>query len=198
MSISCVLIVQEIKCHVKIHRVKQLFRYEFLSKEDIMANPFKTLVLTDCLGMYDWALANKFFLTKGVSLDSHSGLSVKCVLTGNPLLRPHPQVYRYFFRTYSSLRFLTFLWECKQKFRLNLRCQLELLLGPDMGITVYFVAHHDLLFVFSFYINCYSAAKRIDAPYTCSECSHVISGILFIATHTCLSICSCVISAMIF
>lgn len=98
MSISCVLIVQKIKCHVKIHRVKQLFRYEFLTKEDIMANPSKTLVLTECLGMYDWALANKFFLTKGVSLDSHSGLSVKCVLTGNSLFRPHPQVYRYFLK----------------------------------------------------------------------------------------------------
>lgn len=105
MSISCVLIVQKIKCHVKIHRVKQLFRYEFLTKEDIMANPFKTLVLTDCLGMYDWALANKFFLTKGVSLDSHSGLSIKCVLTGNSLFRPHPQVYRYFKKHIFSLRF---------------------------------------------------------------------------------------------
>lgn len=47
-------------------RVKQLFRYDFLTKEDIMADPFKTLILTDCLGMYDWALANKFFLTKGM------------------------------------------------------------------------------------------------------------------------------------
>lgn len=122
MSISCVLIVQKIKCHVKLHRAKQLFRYEFLTKEEIMANPFKTLVLTDCLGMYDWALANKFFLTKGVSLDSHSGLSVKCVLTGNSLFRSHPQVYRYSKKHIFSLRFLTFLWECKQKFRLqNLR-----------------------------------------------------------------------------
>lgn len=47
--------------------MKQLFRYDFLTKDDIMSDPFKTLILTDCLGMYDWALANKFFLSKGVS-----------------------------------------------------------------------------------------------------------------------------------
>lgn len=49
------------------HRVKQLFRYDFLTKEDSMSDPFKALILSDCLGMYDWALANKFFLSKGVS-----------------------------------------------------------------------------------------------------------------------------------
>ncbi|XP_028285473.1 peroxisomal acyl-coenzyme A oxidase 3 [Parambassis ranga] len=47
-------------------RVKQLFCYNFLPKEDVMANPWKTVVLTDCLGMYDWALVAKFFLNKGM------------------------------------------------------------------------------------------------------------------------------------
>nr|XP_046236273.1 peroxisomal acyl-coenzyme A oxidase 3 isoform X2 [Scatophagus argus] len=47
-------------------RVKQLFRYDFLTKEEAMANPWKTVVLNDCLGMYDWALTAKFFLNKGM------------------------------------------------------------------------------------------------------------------------------------
>ena len=32
-----------------------------------MANPWKTVILSDCLGMYDWSLSSKFFLNKGVS-----------------------------------------------------------------------------------------------------------------------------------
>uniref|UniRef100_A0A3Q4BXX7 Acyl-coenzyme A oxidase n=1 Tax=Mola mola TaxID=94237 RepID=A0A3Q4BXX7_MOLML len=47
-------------------RVKQLFCYDFMPKEEIMANPLKTLFFTDCLGMYDWAMANKFFLSTGM------------------------------------------------------------------------------------------------------------------------------------
>ncbi|XP_008286603.1 peroxisomal acyl-coenzyme A oxidase 3 [Stegastes partitus] len=47
-------------------RVKQLFRYNFLTKEEAMANPWKSLVLTDCLGMYDWALNAKYFLSIGM------------------------------------------------------------------------------------------------------------------------------------
>ncbi|KAM3857625.1 peroxisomal acyl-coenzyme A oxidase 3 [Diretmus argenteus] len=47
-------------------RVKQLFRYDFLTQEDLMANPWKMVVLNDCLGMYDWSLGAKFFLNKGM------------------------------------------------------------------------------------------------------------------------------------
>ncbi|KAK2900310.1 peroxisomal acyl-coenzyme A oxidase 3 isoform X1 [Channa argus] len=47
-------------------RVKQLFRYNFLTKEEAMANPWKVMVLSDCLGMYDWAVATKFSLNKGM------------------------------------------------------------------------------------------------------------------------------------
>lgn len=52
---------------MKSHRVKQLFRYDFLTKDETMANPWKTVVFNDCLGMYDWAVGAKFFLHKGVS-----------------------------------------------------------------------------------------------------------------------------------
>ncbi|XP_035531406.1 peroxisomal acyl-coenzyme A oxidase 3-like [Morone saxatilis] len=47
-------------------RAKQLFRYDFITKEEAMVNPWKTVVLSDCLGMYDWALGAKFFLNKGM------------------------------------------------------------------------------------------------------------------------------------
>lgn len=60
--------------------MKQLFRYDFMTKEEAMANPMKTLALSDCLGMYDWAMANKYFLSKGVSVHAYSGLSIKCAL----------------------------------------------------------------------------------------------------------------------
>lgn len=47
-------------------RTKQLFRYNFLTEEEAMANPWKSLILTDCLGMYDWALNAKYFLDIGM------------------------------------------------------------------------------------------------------------------------------------
>ncbi|XP_051917441.1 peroxisomal acyl-coenzyme A oxidase 3 [Hippocampus zosterae] len=47
-------------------RVKQLFRYDFLTNDEAMADPWKTVVLNDCLGMFDWSLAAKFFLSKGM------------------------------------------------------------------------------------------------------------------------------------
>lgn len=53
---------------MEIHRVKQLFRYDFMTKEESMGDPWKTVVLNDSLGMYDWALSAKFFLNKGVSV----------------------------------------------------------------------------------------------------------------------------------
>lgn len=55
------------KSSLKPSRVKKLFCYNFLTEEDIAANPLKILFLSDCLGMYDWAMASKFFLDKGVS-----------------------------------------------------------------------------------------------------------------------------------
>uniref|UniRef100_A0A7N6AU62 Acyl-coenzyme A oxidase n=1 Tax=Anabas testudineus TaxID=64144 RepID=A0A7N6AU62_ANATE len=54
-------------------RVKQLFRYNFLSKEEAMANPLKTVILNDCLGMYDWAVTAKYFLHNGVSVNKCLG-----------------------------------------------------------------------------------------------------------------------------
>ncbi|XP_072232772.1 peroxisomal acyl-coenzyme A oxidase 3 [Leuresthes tenuis] len=47
-------------------RAKQLFRYNFLTVEEVIANPWKALILDDCLGMYDWAMVAKFFLNKGM------------------------------------------------------------------------------------------------------------------------------------
>ncbi|KAM6909186.1 peroxisomal acyl-coenzyme A oxidase 3 isoform 2-T2 [Xenentodon cancila] len=47
-------------------RVKQLFRYNFLTNEEAMANPWKTAILQDCFGMYDWGIGTKFFLSKGM------------------------------------------------------------------------------------------------------------------------------------
>ncbi|KAM6895159.1 peroxisomal acyl-coenzyme A oxidase 3 [Lycodopsis pacificus] len=47
-------------------RVKQLFRYDFLTRDEVMANPWKTVALNDCLGMYDWAMTAKYFLNKGM------------------------------------------------------------------------------------------------------------------------------------
>ncbi|KAM8899463.1 peroxisomal acyl-coenzyme A oxidase 3 isoform 1-T2 [Spinachia spinachia] len=47
-------------------RVKQLFRHEFLIKDEVMSNPWKTVILSDCLGMYEWAMSAKYFLNKGM------------------------------------------------------------------------------------------------------------------------------------
>ncbi|XP_041123123.1 peroxisomal acyl-coenzyme A oxidase 3-like isoform X1 [Polyodon spathula] len=44
-------------------RCKQLFKHNFLTVDEIMQNPFKTTVLNDCLGMYDWSLSSKYFLS---------------------------------------------------------------------------------------------------------------------------------------
>ncbi|KAM7365948.1 hypothetical protein PAMP_015424 [Pampus punctatissimus] len=46
-------------------RVKQLFRYDFMTKEESMADPWRVVVLNDFLGMYDCAMAAKFNLNKG-------------------------------------------------------------------------------------------------------------------------------------
>lgn len=48
-------------------RCKQLFKYNFLTQDDIMQNPLLMTILCDCLGMYDWSLGAKYNLNKGVS-----------------------------------------------------------------------------------------------------------------------------------
>uniref|UniRef100_A0A3B4A3J0 Acyl-coenzyme A oxidase n=1 Tax=Periophthalmus magnuspinnatus TaxID=409849 RepID=A0A3B4A3J0_9GOBI len=47
-------------------RVKQLFCYDLLPDDEFYSNPWKYIILNDCLGMYDWALSAKFFLNKGM------------------------------------------------------------------------------------------------------------------------------------
>ncbi|XP_061565480.1 peroxisomal acyl-coenzyme A oxidase 3-like [Cololabis saira] len=47
-------------------RVKQLFRYNFVTKEETMENPWKIAILEDCFGMYDWGVGAKYFLSKGM------------------------------------------------------------------------------------------------------------------------------------
>lgn len=57
----------ERKRELTFRRAKQLFKYNFLTEDELMQNPWKLTVLNDCLGMYDWSVGNKFFLSKGVS-----------------------------------------------------------------------------------------------------------------------------------
>lgn len=54
-------------------RVKQLFRYNFVTKEELMAKPWKMMALTDCMGMYDWTLVAKFFLNIGMFGETIAG-----------------------------------------------------------------------------------------------------------------------------
>ncbi|XP_059391698.1 peroxisomal acyl-coenzyme A oxidase 3 [Carassius carassius] len=56
----------EQKRELTFRRCKQLFKYEFLTRDDAMQNPWKMTVLNDCLGMYDWSLGGKYFLNKGM------------------------------------------------------------------------------------------------------------------------------------
>lgn len=49
-------------------RCKQLFKYNFLTQDDVMKNPMMLTIFSDCLGMYDWSLGAKYNLNKGVSL----------------------------------------------------------------------------------------------------------------------------------
>ncbi|XP_041638400.1 peroxisomal acyl-coenzyme A oxidase 3 [Cheilinus undulatus] len=47
-------------------RVKKLFSYDILPDDEAMANPLKAVALTNCLGMYDWAMGAKYFLDRGM------------------------------------------------------------------------------------------------------------------------------------
>uniref|UniRef100_A0A3B3RMT8 Acyl-coenzyme A oxidase n=1 Tax=Paramormyrops kingsleyae TaxID=1676925 RepID=A0A3B3RMT8_9TELE len=64
-------------------RCKQLFRYDLITREEAMQNPWKTTALNDCLGMYDWSLAAKYSLNKwmfgGTVLNSGSSRHEKFV-----------------------------------------------------------------------------------------------------------------------
>ncbi|ROL47911.1 Peroxisomal acyl-coenzyme A oxidase 3 [Anabarilius grahami] len=56
----------EQKRELTFRRCKQLFKYDFVTRDDIMQNPWKMTILNDCLGMYDWSLGAKYFLNKGM------------------------------------------------------------------------------------------------------------------------------------
>lgn len=54
-------------------RCKRVFEYGFFNLEDLLKNPLKILVLINCLGMYDWSLANKCVLHMLVSVWQRAG-----------------------------------------------------------------------------------------------------------------------------
>uniref|UniRef100_A0A671M166 Acyl-coenzyme A oxidase n=1 Tax=Sinocyclocheilus anshuiensis TaxID=1608454 RepID=A0A671M166_9TELE len=60
----------EQKRELTFRRCKQLFKYDFVTRDDVMQNPWKMTILSDCLGMYDWSLGAKYFLNKGVTTGS--------------------------------------------------------------------------------------------------------------------------------
>lgn len=54
-------------------RCKRVFEYGFFKVEELLKNPLKILVLINCLGMYDWSLANKCVLHMLVSVWQRAG-----------------------------------------------------------------------------------------------------------------------------
>uniref|UniRef100_A0A3B4C409 Acyl-coenzyme A oxidase n=1 Tax=Pygocentrus nattereri TaxID=42514 RepID=A0A3B4C409_PYGNA len=57
-------VLVEKKRELTFRRCKQLFKYNFLTRAEMMQSPWKVTVLNDCLGMYDWSVGAKFFLNK--------------------------------------------------------------------------------------------------------------------------------------
>lgn len=47
---------------LSFQRVRRIFEYDFLTEEELFANPAKHQVLTNCLGSYDWTIAAKMSL----------------------------------------------------------------------------------------------------------------------------------------
>lgn len=47
---------------LNFRRTKRLFEYDFITDDEIFGNPLKHQIMTDCLGMYDWALCAKYQL----------------------------------------------------------------------------------------------------------------------------------------
>lgn len=72
--------------------MKQLFRYDFLTIEEAMANPLKTSILHDCLGMYDMSMSAKSSLNRAVSV------CVWLTVVGD--------VQKYSIRQYENIKFL--------------------------------------------------------------------------------------------
>ncbi|NXC08227.1 ACOX3 oxidase, partial [Orthonyx spaldingii] len=52
-------------------RCKRLFEYDFLTQQEIMENPLRSLNMMFCIGMYDWSPCLQLFL--------HCGLSFNCL-----------------------------------------------------------------------------------------------------------------------
>lgn len=53
-------------------RCKRVFEYGFFTVVDLWENPLRIAVLINCLGMYDWSLANKFSLHVLVSVQQRT------------------------------------------------------------------------------------------------------------------------------
>uniref|UniRef100_A0AAR2J129 Acyl-coenzyme A oxidase n=1 Tax=Pygocentrus nattereri TaxID=42514 RepID=A0AAR2J129_PYGNA len=72
-------VLVEKKRELTFRRCKQLFKYNFLTRAEMMQSPWKVTVLNDCLGMYDWSVGAKFFLNKAVMANSGSQRHLKFV-----------------------------------------------------------------------------------------------------------------------
>ena len=65
-------------CTGTFHRVKQLFRYNFLDVEQLMQNPLRMCVFSDCLSMYDSSVLIKSTLNSGVRVERKRSVCTRC------------------------------------------------------------------------------------------------------------------------